>query len=61
MEGSLKLGYDSLVSVGVSEAKARMRLAEELERGIAWPFKKWSEAHKGRVESSRSLVEGHMR
>lgn len=61
MEGSLKLGYQSLIGVGLSEAKGRMRLADELERGIAWPFKKWSEAHRARIHTSRSLIESHLR
>jgi len=60
LEGSLKLGYESLIRVGHSEAKARLRLADELERGIGWPFRKWSDAHKGRIDSSRVLVEGHL-
>lgn len=61
LEGSLKLGYEALVGVAQAEARARLKLAEELERGIAGPFGKWSRAHEGRVESSRGLIEGQLR
>ncbi|KAL8293658.1 hypothetical protein RQP46_000359 [Phenoliferia psychrophenolica] len=57
---SLKMGLESLLSAAVQESRAHLQLADELIKSIAAPFEEWSEAHKGRIRSSQSLIETHL-
>lgn len=54
------MGLEALLSSAVQESRAHLQLAQELEKSIAQPFSDWSEAHKGRIRSSRSLIEAHL-
>ncbi|KAK4706180.1 hypothetical protein P7C70_g14, partial [Phenoliferia sp. Uapishka_3] len=57
---SLKMGFEALLSSAVQESRAHLHLAEELQKSIATPFEHWSEAHKGRIKSSRAIIENHL-
>ncbi|KAI5476919.1 Rho GTPase-activating protein [Pseudohyphozyma bogoriensis] len=50
----------ALLTSTVQEARAHAQLADELIRSIAAPFDEWSESHKGRIRSSRTLVDSHL-
>ena len=54
------MGLEALLSSAVQESRAHLQLADELVRAIAAPFDDWSEAHKGRIRSSRALIETHL-
>lgn len=54
------MGLEALLSSAVQESRARQQLADELQRSIAIPFEEWSEAHKGRIRSSKALIESHL-
>ncbi|KAM0753052.1 hypothetical protein T439DRAFT_378788 [Meredithblackwellia eburnea MCA 4105] len=57
---SLKMGLEALLSSAVQESRAHLQLADELIKSIVKPFEDWSEAHKGRIRSSRALIESHL-
>lgn len=54
------MGLEALLSSAVQESCAHLQLADELLRSIAEPFSEWSEAHRGRIRSSRAIIEGHL-
>ncbi|GAA6055536.1 hypothetical protein JCM3770_006775 [Rhodotorula araucariae] len=55
--GSLRIGFEALLTQSVNEARARQALAAELQRTILTPFSSWSLSHAGRIRSSRAQVE----
>lgn len=57
---SLKIGLEALLTSSVQESRAHVQLADELIKSIAVPFEDWSLAHKGRIHSSKTLVESHL-
>ncbi|BGP44357.1 Rho-GTPase-activating protein 8 [Rhodotorula kratochvilovae] len=55
--GSLRIGFEALLTQSVNEGRARQALADDLQRTILTPFSAWSLSHAGRVRSSRAQVE----
>ncbi|TNY23812.1 hypothetical protein DMC30DRAFT_413929 [Rhodotorula diobovata] len=55
--GSLRIGFEALLTQSVNEGRARQALADDLQRSILTPFSAWSLSHAGRVRSSRAQVE----
>ncbi|GAA5891934.1 hypothetical protein JCM8208_002943 [Rhodotorula glutinis] len=55
--GSLRIGFEALLTQSVNEGRARQALADDLQRSILTPFSTWSTSHAGRVRSSRAQVE----
>ncbi|GAA5981053.1 hypothetical protein JCM10908_003965 [Rhodotorula pacifica] len=53
---SLRIGFEALLTSSVSEARARQRLAEDLERTILIPFSSWSASHAARLSTSRTTL-----
>ncbi|KWU41583.1 hypothetical protein RHOSPDRAFT_22693, partial [Rhodotorula sp. JG-1b] len=54
---SLRIGFEALLTSSVSEARARERLAEDLEqRTILVPFSSWSASHAHRISTSRTTL-----
>lgn len=57
---SLRMGFEQILTLSVQESRARSGLADELIKAIAHPFSEWSQQHKGRIQSSKLLVESHL-
>ncbi|GAA5846868.1 hypothetical protein JCM9279_004472 [Rhodotorula babjevae] len=55
--GSLRIGFEALLTQSVNEGRARQALADDLQRSILTPFSTWSTSHAGRVRSSRAQVD----
>ncbi|EJD48326.1 hypothetical protein AURDEDRAFT_61186 [Auricularia subglabra TFB-10046 SS5] len=56
---SLLVTFRCLQSDSITQGKAHLALAKELDTVVADPFEEWAHAHKGRVHQSRNvLVDG---
>ncbi|KAK4046385.1 Rho-GTPase-activating protein 8 [Microbotryomycetes sp. JL201] len=56
----VRASFEAVASAQATEARARAQLADDLVRSIADPFEQWSQAHEGRIRSSRAFVETHL-
>ncbi|GAA5920366.1 hypothetical protein JCM6882_007689, partial [Rhodosporidiobolus microsporus] len=58
--GSLRMGFEAVLTSEVSEARARQALSEDLQRTILHPFTSWSASHSARLSSSRHTLFAHL-
>ncbi|GAA5827094.1 hypothetical protein JCM11251_001116 [Rhodosporidiobolus azoricus] len=58
--GSLRMGFEAILTSEVSEARARQALSEDLQRTILHPFTTWSHSHTTRLSHSRQTLLSHL-